>query len=152
MRLYEDENGQRFAFEDDGSQDNLITENLTLVSQATLDSDALASAIEAKKQEVNTKRDAKNAVPILHQVDGVDKYFTIDILDWNTHALSMDDAETIDWICTDNSTVSINKSDILSLCNHIRVRRTNSFLTGRIQKDEIMALTTVADVEAYVVQ
>lgn len=113
------------------------------------ESGLLGKAKQKKCSEINTARDNKNIKPILHNTNGEDKYLTIDILDWNTHALAMNDTETIDWICTDNTTIQLNRADILSLCNHIRNRRTNSFIAGRLQKDEVLALSTIEEVEAY---
>ncbi len=109
---------------------------------------------ELKKQKckkVNKARNAKQAEPVLRAIDGVDKYFDINILDWDNSALSMDDVETIEWICEDNDTVQITKVDILALCGHIRARRTSTVLAGRLQKDEIIALTTAQEVADYII-
>jgi len=117
--------------------------------KAEYEARALPNAKAAKCSEINTARDTKNSQPVLHVVDDVDKYFDVNILKWDNAALSMDDAQTIDWICEDNSTVQINKADILTLCNHIMTREAATYAAGRIQKDEVLSLTTVEEVEAY---
>ena len=102
-----------------------------------------------KKSEINSERDKKRKAPVLRNINGEDKYFSVDVLQWDNAALSMDDTQKVQWICEDNSIVEIGRNDIISLCSHIRARNTSTAIAARIQKDEVMALSTITKVKSY---
>lgn len=153
MKIYENEDGKRFGFENDGSQDYLITEGMTPVSDEDLQADALDLAKRKKKKEIHVARNALIGEPVVLNIDSQDHYFDGDILDWNGAALTMSDVELWPRISQNNEIVQLSKEQILLLCDIIHVRKNALMVAARQFKDDVLNLEgTVEDIESYTYQ
>jgi len=112
----------------------------------------LEEAKEKKKTAINNQRDLEIKKDILHSIDNKDYYFQRDIvsqLAFINAIQSLSDVAIEDWITSDNTIVDINKADLISICNHIRLRDSQEIVQARKRKDAVELLETIEEVEAY---
>lgn len=112
----------------------------------------IAEAKAAKKEQINNQRDANIARNVFYKINNQDHHFQRDImanLAWVNNIEAMDDVAVSNWVTADNAIVSLNKADLLSICNHIRQRDTNEVIQARKRKDALYSLSTLAEVEAF---
>ncbi len=113
MKIYEDQNGTRFAFEDNGSQDNLISEDMILVPNEQL----VAESIEKEAEmAIDIAKQARfDAVAVLKVTTTSGKEFNANEFSQSklTTAISvLDDLEETDWKLADDSWVLVSKEEL----------------------------------------
>jgi hypothetical protein len=129
-----------------------IRDKYTQVSDKEKSNIDLQKAKENKKAEINKQRDLARDKDISHTVNGKIYKFQRDIVDqlaFINSIVSMTDTAVDGWVTSDNSIVDLSKSDLISICNHIRLRDGNEVKQARKRKDAVNALTTISEVENY---
>lgn len=114
----------------------------------------LGKAIKIKCQEINTARDIvlKKPYAFTETIQGKMREISVDLLQHLSSIAIMDDSYKKPWICVDNDAdpaPTLNKAQSLSICKHIIERNDCWVVEARRMKNIVLALTTVADVEAY---
>ena len=111
--------------------------------------------LEIKKERrglINEQRDDNRDKDVLHSIGGVDHYFQRDIISnlaWINNIQSMDDVAVSRWATSDNIFVDLTKSDLLSICSHIRERDSEEVYQARKRKDAIEDMETIEEIESY---
>lgn len=134
----------------------LVWENLeyvepTLEQFQSKESEAiLIEAKELKKIEINSQRDNIKSKNLFHKVGDEDHYFQRDIISNLAflNAISGDTA-VVGWVTAENKIIDISKSELISICDHIRNRDTRETILARKRKDLLETITTLEEVEAF---
>lgn len=127
-------------------------ENWTVVKESEILAYELEKAKEVKKSQINKQRDNNKNENILFAIDNEDYYFQRDIvsqLAFVNAIVSSDDIAISSWITADNSVVEITKSDLISICAHIKQRDDVEHYQARKRKDAVNALESIEAVENY---
>ena len=117
-----------------------------------LDAELLQKVKDSKKEAINVQRDTNMAKNTLHRVAGKDHYFQRNVsanLAWLNTIDSSDNIAVTNWVTADNSIVDLTKTDLISICSHIRDRDTMEVIQARKRKDAVLALTSIKKVESY---
>lgn len=123
-----------------------------IVQPEFTDEELLQKAKDIKKLEINKQRDEAIDKDVLHTVGESDYYFQRSItaqLAWINAAQTMDDIVVNSWITASNAVVDLSKEDLISICNHIRLRDATEYFQARKRKDAVLALTTIEEVNDY---
>lgn len=157
----------KFYLQNDGNGDYIKSWSVDGLAQPDAEQlQALAGECileEKKKEKIKEIEEKRNKVlnkPYKwpEPINGKQREFSVDLLNQLNNAYIMDDIETTPWVCIDNDAGEegrplpmLTKENLIAICRHIKARQDTWIVESRRMKNEVLALTTTEEVEAYVV-
>lgn len=121
--------------------------------RAAYEDGALDRAKGTKKADVNAAKKAALAKPTPFAIDDVVNLYTPDIRTAKESRIPLMGAGAVElWRTVENVNIELTKSQLTSVCNHLKLRGDTLTTEAGRMKGEIDALETIEDVQDYLIE